>query len=357
MVGRGENITLLLPVNGSISAEDIRSRLSEHFKFEDNLKVETFRNPFRSYKLNKNLNFLKLIKTLKQRTNTVIFLRCVHYLPAAILSGNKVVFEIHNTAVHQGAKAFNFFLSRLLLRLAKRDNFVLFVSISERLKEYWIEKGIPAGKAVALHDGFDLDRYQSLPQTDEAKRMLGISPEQKLVVYSGNILANRGIDYIIQLAKCFPDTLFYVVGGPDELIPGYLKSMGSYAMKNVRFIGQVPHSRIVDYQAAADVLLAVWSRAVPTIDFCSPLKVFEYMAAGKPILAFGYPSVIEVLRNGENAFIAVPDNVLSLQEKLKEIFFNMDKARSIGQAARREACERYTWEHRAGAILDLLKNV
>ena len=63
--------------------------------------------------------------------------------------------------------------------------------------------------------------------------------------------------------------------------------------------------------------VSLWSYEVPTINYCSPLKIFEYMAAGRTILAQGFPTILEVLHNNENAIIAKPDSFQDLYDKLK----------------------------------------
>jgi glycosyltransferase involved in cell wall biosynthesis len=63
------------------------------------------------------------------------------------------------------------------------------------------------------------------------------------------------------------------------------------------------------------VLLALWSKKVPTINYCSPLKIFEYMASGRIMVAHGFPTIKEVIKHNKNGLLARPDDFNDLVEK------------------------------------------
>lgn len=349
----GVDTTLLLPINKSLYKEEVSKELTSKFFVHKKIRLKFFLNPTNNYRVNKNINFLTLISILVKEKNSLIFVRSVHYLMIALLCGCKTVYESHNTRVHNGSKIYDRILQMVLLRAVRQDKFKLFVSISKNLNQYWMRKGIARKKSITLHDGFNSKKYLLLPDKQSARKKLNIPIDAWVIMYTGNIHKNRGINYIIQLAKNFPDGHFYIAGGPDSLIQEYFRKYQLEKVHNITFLGQVAHSDISDYQVAADILLAVWSKYVPTINYCSPLKIFEYMATMVPIVAFGYPSVVEVLKHNENALIAKPDSVNSLVKMICHLKAEPNDGLRLGQNARRKVYKNYSWEIRVKKIMEL----
>jgi glycosyltransferase involved in cell wall biosynthesis len=111
---------------------------------------------------------------------------------------------------------------------------------------------------------------------------------------------------------------------------------------------------IPSYLFTADILLALWSSDVPTINFCSPLKVFEYMAAGRLILAHGFPTIKEILVDGVNAYLANPNDLNDLDKKFKQAL-NDENEKIISNTARKDAFEKYSWSVRTNIIVNEFK--
>ena len=111
------------------------------------------------------------------------------------------------------------------------------------------------------------------------------------------------------------------------------------------------------YLLASDVLVMPYSSGVTIRDgteageFTSPLKLFEYMAAGKPIVATGVPSVLEILRPGKNSLVAPPDDAEKFIRALGLALGDSGLCARISQRARSDAAE-YTWEKRVSKIID-----
>ena len=113
------------------------------------------------------------------------------------------------------------------------------------------------------------------------------------------------------------------------------------------------------YFLASDVLVMPYSSGVMIRDgteageFTSPLKLFEYMAAGKPVVATGVPSVLEILRPGENSVITPPDDEEEFVRVLGLVLADSELRARISEGARSDAAE-YTWEKRVEKIIDKL---
>ena len=112
---------------------------------------------------------------------------------------------------------------------------------------------------------------------------------------------------------------------------------------------------IPDYLYASDILLALWSSKVPTINYCSPLKIFEYMAAGRTIIAHNFPTIREVLENEMDSLLCEPDNFDSLRSSLNKAL-NDKKNSDYGLRARKKAFKLYAWDKRVSELIRFIKS-
>ena len=110
------------------------------------------------------------------------------------------------------------------------------------------------------------------------------------------------------------------------------------------------------FLAEADVLVLPYVDAELAVNYTSPLKLFEYMAAGKPIVAANLPSLREVLRDGENAVLVEPGSATALAVGLRRVLEDRALAERIARRAFNEVAE-YSWDHRAERIEALLAEV
>jgi glycosyltransferase involved in cell wall biosynthesis len=119
----------------------------------------------------------------------------------------------------------------------------------------------------------------------------------------------------------------------------------------VTFVGFRSHSDALLFQRAADVLVLPHSmKYVHSAYYTSPLKLFEYMAAGVPIVASDLPSNREVIRHGQNGWLVEPDNPGALAQAIHRLLEDRDEAEELAKQATHDV-QRYTWERRAGEIL------
>jgi len=246
-------------------------------------------------------------------------------------------------------------LKKILLRNSKHKNFICIFSISEALSDFWENYGVCKTKLLAWHDGFENDMFFTDIDKDTARSKLGLPENKKIVCYSGSLYDARGIgEMIVKLARQYPEAHFVVVGGPESGKKKLEEMSVEYSVKNIQFIGAVERSAVPDYLFAADILLALFTSKIPTINVCSPLKVFEYMASGRIILVPAFPTIVEVLSDKE-AVLCEPDSYDDLRNKLGTVLNNFDEYLPRGRSARVKAFELYTWEHRAKVLLDFVE--
>jgi glycosyltransferase involved in cell wall biosynthesis len=182
-------------------------------------------------------------------------------------------------------------------------------------------------------------------------------PDALQVGYFGSLYKGRGVELIPKLARRMPQVDFHVVGGEEHEVDRWTARC---RFPNVFFHGFIRQNRIHRYRNACDVLLAGYQRRVmmygePTSDssaYMSPVKIFEYMASGKAIVASDLPAVREVLTD-DSAMLVAPDDVDAWQNAI-ERFDDPVRRRTFGEAARRRFQNRFTWRIRAQRVLNNL---
>jgi glycosyltransferase involved in cell wall biosynthesis len=125
-----------------------------------------------------------------------------------------------------------------------------------------------------------------------------------------------------------------------------------YQLSNISFRGHVHQEKVPLYLFAADVLLMPYNSTLRTADRCSPLKMFEYLASGTPVISSDLPVLRTVLQHKINALLISPDSTSELAATISRIRNNSDFAGRIGRKGREDAMQ-FSWETRARRILDV----
>lgn len=242
-----------------------------------------------------------------------------------------------------------------------RSNFVIrhavraasgVISITKRLTQFYVDKGFSPEKFFVAADGVDLKDFGTIISKESARKKLNIPLDKKIVVYTGHLYAWKGVDVLAQtIKKLSNDTLIYFVGGIEEDISVLMEEY----QENERIISSEhrPHNEIPLWQKAADVLvLPNVARYDISKLYTSPIKLFEYMASGRPIVASRIPSIEEIL-NDTNATLIQPDSVDDLARGIKEALAGgKDIERRRKQAL--QDVKVYSWNKRATNILNFI---
>ncbi|MCK6568762.1 MAG: hypothetical protein DCC59_01520 [Chloroflexi bacterium] len=204
-------------------------------------------------------------------------------------------------------------------------------------------------------NGVELERYAGLPNPVEARRQLNLK-EGLTVGFTGHIYPGRGADLLFELAKQMPGVNFLWVGGAPESVAFWKNKLTEARMSNVTMTGFVNHESIPLYQAAADVLLMPYSRSIEAssgqdiAEVINPMKMFEYMAAGRAIISADLPSIREVLNEG-NAMLAEPGEIGAWRLEIEKLLADESRRLKMGKQARKDA-EQFTWAKREERILE-----
>ncbi|MCZ2127927.1 MAG: glycosyltransferase [Anaerolineales bacterium] len=269
--------------------------------------------------------------------------------------GRPVVLEMHaDNSGKLGA-----WWMRQFWRGGGRKLMTVTVSALEKALRRSTKFEFPKEALLIAPNGVELERYADLPSPPEARRRLNLN-ENLTVGFTGHIYPGRGADLLFELAKRLPAVNFLWVGGSPELVGEWQKKLRDANATNVTMTGFVQHEVVPLYQAAADVLLMPYSRSIAAssgqdiAEVINPMKMFEYMAAGRSILSADLPSIREVLNEGNAVFCEAGDWQTVIDEWQLEIESLLaDEARrfALGAQARKDV-ERLTWLKREERIME-----
>jgi glycosyltransferase involved in cell wall biosynthesis len=327
----------------------------ENFKLVSplNSENENLDNDFSWDKIRLNSKFpyleftLKsLLKAIKEKP-THIFTRDIVVAFALSFLGIQISYEAHKDPK---SKVSSFLLKYLL----GNNNFKLIV-ISNGLRDFYIrEYHCKEDQIFAYHDGVFIekyDKYRSIPK-QMIRNKLGLPEERIIIMHTGSLYPGRGAELFGSIAKGFPQILLVQVGGREGDIEKYRKIYQEY--ENIVFVKHQKNDDLIKYQISADLLLFPMTNKTETFWCCSPMKVFEYMATGVPILSSNVGSVSEVLNDGNSTLFDSKDGntiVAGVESFVKDRKNFSKKAR----VALNDVREKYTWSKRVYAIIRFIE--
>ena len=250
-----------------------------------------------------------------------------------------------------------------LKHLATCSQLRLVVVLTSFIRERFILMGFSPENVVVLPDGVDLSLFEELPTKEECRQALGLPLDRFIIGYIGRFRTmemEKGIPELVEALKYLPvvngkEPLLLCVGGPMDVVPAYLDLARRFSVpeRRLRFVDRVPNIEVPCWIWACDVTVAPFPKTEHYAYFMSPLKLFEYMAAGVPIVATDLPSIREVLRHGENAWLVPLGAPKALAEGIRYLLANTEIAQKLAKQAR-EDVKQYTWKTRASKILSLV---
>lgn len=187
----------------------------------------------------------------------------------------------------------------------------------------------------------------------------GPLPREPLIGYAGHLYAWKGVDAILRALPLVPTARALIVGGHDEepdlaRVQALARDLGVDA--RVTFTGLVEPARVPALLSQAMVLVLPNPASAISTHFTSPLKLFEYMAAGRAIVASDLPAIREILRDGENALLVEPGDPHAIATAVQRLIEDPACAERLARAAHARAAD-FTWARRAERLEALFDEV
>ena len=323
------DVTLICP-NSSISL----NKFFKDFNLKEKIKIKSiFRNPVNLHFFNKVIYSLKIFFFLKNEKNEGnILSRSV--LPSIILSffGIKNILEIHHQL---------FGITKVFYKIFKDLNFLKnlrYILLHKSLVRDFVKK---YNKYIILDDAVSLTDFKIKKKYKK---------EKNTCVYVGSFYKGKGFEFIMELANKCKKIRFHLYGDKKFLIKKNFK-----ILKNVKIFDYIPYSKVPSVLSRYDIALMPFSKRIygrGNIDISksiSPLKMFDYMASGKIIIASELKIYEHILKNKHNSILIKSNNPIKWKENIEKIFKNPKKYKKISINAYHNV-KKYTWDARVKKI-------
>lgn len=300
---------------------------------------------------NITFSFLALIYLFFKKAD-IIYSRDRFTLLFLCLFKKNLAYEVHSLP-----PKFRFY-ERFLYRKVK-----FIIAITSQMEKILVKESIIGeNKILITPDAVDLEIFNKVHKSkDELRHELNLPQDKKLVSYVGSLYTKgkeKGIGDMLRALKILTEneknlTMMFV-GGNEQEIAGYRKEAEQMQLKdeNLIFIKRVPFIEVPKYEKASDILIIPFPQQKHYAYYASPLKLFEYMASNRPIIASDLPSIREIL-NESNSILVEPDNPEAMAIGIKKALNDSVLSEKISNQAFQDV-QKYTWDNRAKKILDFI---
>ncbi|MEC4982598.1 MAG: glycosyltransferase, partial [Oscillatoria sp. PMC 1076.18] len=323
-------------------------KLLEFYHLQSHLKVAPLPMPYPIDRIHSKLTDSNTLACkyylpihLKPKTQ-IVHSRDWNFIKAAVKNQIPAIYECH----HYQNKQYE-------PEIVKSRFLQVTVTVADTVRDNLLEMGMPPAKTVKLHNGFNQLFYERHPEAAETWRKQLLNEQRsRLVVYAGALHTFKGIDLLIEVASQLPNVQFALAGGPEKERQAYQEIIQSKQLENVALVGYLPHSQLASLLQAADILVYPHLSG-EAAKFTSPLKLFDYIAAGKPIVSTTIPSLDDFRSSPLIAGWCEPDSVTELARCLERVFSAYPQW-TPDHLHDRTLVEKYSWENRIKQILDFV---
>jgi glycosyltransferase involved in cell wall biosynthesis len=248
-----------------------------------------------------------------------------------------------------------------ILRLAEEINFRLsdkIVCVTEGIKREIVRRyKVNEGKLVVIPNGANIELFRPLDK-HECRRKLGLEEGAFYIGFVGSFAPWQGLDILIEAAKQVKEQGYsqikYILVGSGERESIIRKSVREYGLEQeILFSGRVTYGQVVYYINACDITVAPFTKE----RIASPLKLFEYLACGRPVIASRVDGVKEVIEEGKCGYLFEPGDAEELAKRIIQSYQERDTLQEMGVRGRRLVESKYSWRMTAKRIVKVLNEI
>lgn len=347
-VRHGVDGTLFIPRPLGGCSPDVE-QLRQFYDVDDLFTLRFCRSLYPSWRVSeKAAHALRAALDPQLQRHDLVYTRNIPFFLTAVAAGLPVIYETYRPWPTQ------YKLLAPLFRTAMRaKSFLGAVLHSAYCRDEYLRAGIDGERLVAVHNGYDPQRFSPPLAVDEARLKIDLHDDRIAVGYAGRLLSGKGMTIVLEMARRRPDVLFLLIGssGPDKV------EAEAREIENVRVFPWQSYRDLPRYLFAADILLIpptllALRKARNTV---LPMKLFQYLAAGRAILAPRAPDTAELLTDCYNALLVDPDDLGSACAGLDALVESVglrDQLRNGALATARGL----TWDARSAMILSFIRS-
>jgi len=282
------------------------------------------------------------------------------FLPSRFLR-KPIVYEVNGLTSEQRKMHGDYFLNWMYVKLLETLDKLAFINahsvicVTDSIRNFYCKRYPQlADKFITVNNGVNRKLFHPFLDYKEVfdlRARLGFDESDDIIAYVGNLSLWQGVEYLVRCAPAVveknPAVRFMIIGrGPTYDTCLKLAEELKVADK-FKFVGQVPYPSLAHYINVADVCVAPYTRDIPNC----PIKIYEYLACGKPVVCSDIPGIDNLRKDGLLTLVE-PSNPQALASALLSVLADMD-----GRLAQRENAPAkvadYTWENSAKRVAEI----
>jgi len=237
------------------------------------------------------------------------------------------------------------------------------IAVAQGIKDILIQRGGDRNKIFVIPNGANIDMFRQINDSaaiNELRNHHGIKNDY-IVAFIGNLAPHHGIEYLINSApivlNVLPNTKFLIVG--DGAIKKELINLSERigVSDEIIFTGRVSYEIVPLYINMADVCVAPFIRARNERIGLSPLKIYEYLACGKPVVASDIKGIGDLLRTSNAGIAVTPEDPVELANAIIKLLKDEELRKQMGKNGRKVAVNNYSWDHTAKKTIEVFEKI
>lgn len=202
-------------------------------------------------------------------------------------------------------------------------------------------------KITVMANGVDIDLFGQAFDPAPIREQWGLG-NGPVISFVGGFQKWHGLDNLVdsfaEIVKTAPKARLFLVGDGPYRAELDQKIAASGVQDKIVITGFLPQEQVPELLSAADITVLPYPQLPKDLWF-SPLKLYEYMAAGKAVVASRSGQIAEVIQDGETGVLTEPGNVLELTNALKVLLNDEQERRRLAENGRNQALKYHSWTH------------